>query len=180
MPPGEYARQIQVMNSSSHPSSNGAPPTLQHAMRQLASGVSVVTTGDGAERNGFTATSVTSLSVDPPRVLFCLIRTATSLPLLRHCRRFAVNILAARHVALADRFAGRTGAQGEDRFAGARWRTLTTGAPVLWDALAAVDCELEELIERHSHVIVIGRVDGVMLAESGGGLVYWRGRYDQL
>ena len=168
------------MSNSSHPNWNVAEPTLQHAMRQLASGVSIVTTGDGAERNGFTATSVTSLSVDPPRVLFCLIRTSTSLPLLRQCRHFAVNILAAQHLALADRFAGRTGAQGEDRFAAARWRALITGAPVLSDALAAVDCELEELIERHSHVIVIGRVAGVILAESGDGLVYWRGRYDQL
>jgi flavin reductase (DIM6/NTAB) family NADH-FMN oxidoreductase RutF len=173
-------RPMSPMSSSSYPSLTVSGPKLQDAMRQLASGVSIVTTGDGAERNGFTATSVTSLSVDPPRVLFCLVRTSTSLPLLRQCRRFAVNILAARHVALADRFAGRTGAQGEDRFAGAGWRTLITGAPVLTDALAAVDCELEELIERHSHVIVIGRVDGVMLAESGEGLVYWRGRYDQL
>jgi flavin reductase (DIM6/NTAB) family NADH-FMN oxidoreductase RutF len=168
------------MNSPSQPSLDVAGPTLQEAMRQLASGVSIVTTGDGAERNGFTATSVTSLSVDPPRVLFCLIRTSTSLPLLRRCRSFAINILAAPHLALADRFAGRTGVQGEERFAGARWRTLVTGAPVLSDALAAVDCELEELIERHSHVIVIGRAAGILLADGGDGLVYWRGRYDQL
>lgn len=168
------------MSSSSQPDLDVAGPTLQDAMRQLASGVSIVTTGDGAQRNGFTATSVTSLSVDPPRVLFCLIRTSTSLPLLRQCRRFAINILGAQHLALADRFAGRTGAQGEERFAGARWRTLISGVPVLSDALAAVDCELEELIERHSHVIVIGRVAGVILAEGGDGLVYWRGRYGQL
>ncbi len=165
------------MSSSSPPS---LEPTLQQAMRQLASGVSIVTTGDGAQRNGFTATSVTPLSVDPPRMLFCRIRTSTSLPLLRQCRRFAINILAGQHLTLADRFAGRTGAQGEDRFAGARWRTLISGAPVLSDDLAAVDCELEELIERHSHVIVIGRVAAIMLAESGDGLVYWRSRYDQL
>lgn len=168
------------MSSSSQPDLDLAGPTLQDAMRQLASGVSIVTTGDGAQRNGFTATSVTSLSVDPPRVLFCLIRTSTSLPLLRQCRRFAINILGAQHLTLADRFAGRTGAQGEERFAGARWRTLISGVPVLSDALAAVDCELEELIERHSHVIVIGRVAGVILAEGGEGLVYWRGRYGQL
>jgi flavin reductase (DIM6/NTAB) family NADH-FMN oxidoreductase RutF len=155
-------------------------PTLQRAMRQLVSGVSIVTTGDGTERNGFTATSVTSLSVEPPRVLFCLIRTSTSLALLTRCGRFAINILGAQHRTLADRFAGRSGLQGEDRFDGEDWRTLTTGAPMLRDALATVDCELEELIERHSHLIVIGRVVGVHVAEGGDGLVYWRGNYDRL
>jgi flavin reductase (DIM6/NTAB) family NADH-FMN oxidoreductase RutF len=106
--------------------------------------------------------------MDPPRVLFCMIRASTSLPPLRQCRRFASSILAAQHLVLADRFAGRQ-AQGKDRFAGARWRTLITGVPILCDALAAVDCELEELIERHSHIIVIGRAAGIILAESGGG-----------
>lgn len=149
-------------------------------MRQLASGVSIVTTAEGAARNGFTATSVTSLSVEPPRILFCMVRTSTSLPLIARTRRFAVNILGAQHQMLADRFAGRMGAKGEERFDGSHWRTLTTGAPVLADALAAVDCALEELIERHSHVIVIGRVVDVQLAAGGDGLVYWRGNYDQL
>jgi flavin reductase (DIM6/NTAB) family NADH-FMN oxidoreductase RutF len=168
------------MTSSSRQDLTVSGPTLRHAMRELASGVSVVTTGDGAERNGFTATSVTSLSVNPPRVLFCVIRTSTSLPLLARCGRFAINILGAQHRALADRFAGRSGAKGGDRFDGASWRTLATGAPVLCDALAAVDCELEELIERHSHIVVIGRVVSIEVAESGPGLVYWRGSYDEL
>ena len=167
-------------SGTSRRSLDAAEPTLQQAMRQLASGVSIVTTGDDTERNGFTATSVTSLSVDPPRVLFCAIRTSTSLPLLLRCRCFAVNILGAQHRALADCFAGRSGAQGERRFEGACWRTLTTGAAILCDALAAVDCELEEVIERHSHVIVIGRAVGVHVAENVDGLVYWRGAYDRL
>ncbi|WP_088346882.1 MULTISPECIES: flavin reductase family protein [Rhodomicrobium] len=162
------------------PAPSANTPNLQRAMRQLASGVSIVTCADGGVRNGFTATSVTSLSVEPPRLLFCMIRTSTSLPLIARSRRFAVNILGAQHQMLADRFAGRMGAQGEDRFDGANWQTLATGAPILSDALASVDCELEELIERHSHVIVIGRVAGVQLAENGDGLVYWRGNYDRL
>ncbi len=71
---------------------------------------------------------------------------------------FSVNLLAARHEALAQRFSGRGGVHGSRRFDEARWITLATGAPVLADALAAFDCLIEEVIERHSHAIVLGAV----------------------
>jgi flavin reductase (DIM6/NTAB) family NADH-FMN oxidoreductase RutF len=71
---------------------------------------------------------------------------------------FGVSILTSDQLHIAERFAGKDGLKGADRFATSRWITRISGAPLLADALAAIDCEVEETIERHSHAIVIGRV----------------------
>ena len=73
-----------------------------------------------------------------------------------------------------------SGLRGAARFAGADWMTLVTGAPLLRDALACMDCRVEEVLERHTHAIVIGRVTRVAARGKGCALVYWRGGYDQL
>lgn len=151
---------------------------LRFAMRQLASGVSVITTGRAPRRTGFTATSVVSLSVSPPRITISVNRASSSFPVIRDSGIFAVNFLGADQVDVSNRFAGRFGAKGEARFADAQWTTLETGAAILIGALAAIDCEVEEIIERHSHAIVIGRVVAARSADQGDALVYWRGRYD--
>ena len=78
------------------------------------------------------------------------------------------------------RFAGRGGEKGAARYAGASWSTGRTGAPLLDGALAALDCEVEELIERHSHAIVIGRVREIRLGGEDAALLYWRGDYERL
>lgn len=151
---------------------------LRQAMRQLASGVSVITTGKGESRTGFTATSVSSLSVDPPRIIVSVNKASSSYFAIRDSGIFAVNFLASHHAAIADRFAGKGGIKGERRFDIGHWTTLETGAGILFDALASVDAEVEELVERHSHAIVIGRVVAVRSAQEGAALLYWRGRYD--
>lgn len=58
--------------------------------------------------------------------------------------------------------------------------TAPNGAPLLWDALAAFACEVDDIVERNTHAIVIGRVKHAAAASGGGALVYWRGGYDQL
>ena len=118
--------------------------------------------------------------VDPPTLIVCVNRASSSWPILRERRSFGVNVLSASHRELAHRFAGRTGAEGAARYEGGHWIALRTGAPLLSDALAAFDCAVEEIIERHSHAIIIGRVEAVRRSGGGGALVYWRGDYDQL
>ena len=81
---------------------------------------------------------------------------------------------------LADRFAGRSGVKGAARFEGADWMTLVTGAPLLGDALAAIDCEVEEVLERHTHAIVIGRVAAVRRNDGDPALVHWRSKFQRL
>ncbi len=150
------------------------------AMRQLASGVAVVTVGEGDARNGMTATSVTSLSAEPPTLLVCANRGASSYPAFERLGAFVVNVLAADQREIADCFAGRTGAKGVERFAAGDWIALPDGGFALAGAIAVFDCVLEERIERRSHAIVIGRVRRALIGAGAGALVYWRGGYDQV
>ncbi len=150
--------------------------SLRDVMRHLVGGVSVITAGVGDDRTGLTVTSVTSLSVEPPTMLFCINRNASAWPVIRRHRHFCVNILAEHHRTVADRFAGRGGVKGVDRYAGSRWVALATGALALEDALAAIDCEVEETIERHSHAIVIGAAKTLRVGD-GDALAHQHGQY---
>jgi flavin reductase (DIM6/NTAB) family NADH-FMN oxidoreductase RutF len=159
---------------------DGAVPRddlFRSAMRDLAAGVSIITVGEGEERTGMTATSLTSLSVDPPSILVCVNRSSSTWPALESHRHFGVNVLRASHQPIAERFAGKGGAKGSSRYADAEWTTLVTGAPILADALAALDCDVEETLERYSHMIVVGRVRAVRLGEDEEALTYWRGAF---
>ena len=147
------------------------------AMRHLTGGVSVITAGRGKDITGMTVTSVTSLSVEPPTLLVSINRDASSFPLIRRHGAFGVNILNADQLDVAERFAGKGGLKGADRFAGARWVTAVSGVPLLVGALSAFDCEVEEIVERHSHGIVIGRVRDVRNSPRTAALAYWHGQY---
>lgn len=149
---------------------------LRDAMRHVAGGVSVITAGIGDERTGLTVTSAISLSLDPPTMIVCVNRGASSWPVIQKHRHFCVNFLGSAHREVAERFAGRGGIKGPERYKGASWTTLVTQASVLAGAVAAVDCEVEEFIERHSHAIVIGTVKAVQV-NGGEPLVYGHGRY---
>ncbi|MDO9418072.1 flavin reductase family protein [Pararhizobium sp.] len=150
--------------------------SLKLAMRSMSGGVSVITAGHGNERTGATVTSATALSVDPPTMIVNINRTSSSFPIIRAHGHFCVNILSAGQQHIADRFAGKGGIKGIERYHGAEWTTLASGAPALVDALAVVDCEVEEIIERHSHGIIIGRVVSIVTG-SGQSLVYNNGQY---
>ena len=67
--------------------------------------------------------------------------------------------------------------KGAERFAGARWITRVSGVPLLTGALAAIDCAVDEIVERHSHAIVIGRVLDITSSTPTAALAYWQGRY---
>ena len=184
--PSLLAQGVAPQLESQHAALN-LSQTLKLAMRQLASGVSIITTGLAPHRTGFTATSVTPLSVEPPRVLVCVNKNASSYSVIKDTGFFAINLLQPQHQPLADDFAGRGGVKGEARFATSSLQTLKTGASILADALAAIDCTVEELIERHSHAIVIGRVEAVQKAHHHGSaivahpdeaLLYWQGQYE--
>ena len=150
---------------------------FRNAMRQLTGGVSVITAGRGRDISGMTVTSVSSLSVDPPALIVSINRDSSSWPLVKRYGFFGVNILASDQIDIAERFTGKGGLKGADRFAGARWTTRASGVPLLVGALAAIDCEVEDIVERHSHAIVIGRVLDVAVSARTAALAYWQGRY---
>lgn len=150
--------------------------SLKQALRALGGGVSIITAGEGEARTGATVTSATALSVEPPRMLVSLNRTSSTWPVVERFGHFCVNVVGEHHEMIADQFAGRGGLKGPNRYRGAEWTRLISGAPVLEDAVAAIDCEVEEAIERHSHAIVLGRVVGIRIG-GGGSLIYRGGRY---
>ncbi|MEH2587575.1 flavin reductase family protein [Bradyrhizobium sp. AZCC 1721] len=150
---------------------------FRQAMRRLTGGVSVITAGIGWDISGMTVTSVSSLSVDPPALIVSINREASSWPLMRRYGFFGVNILTSDQIDIADRFTGKGGLKGTERFGGAHWTTRVSGVPLLTDALAAIDCEVEDMVERHSHAIVIGRVLDVAVSTRTAALAYWQGQY---
>ena len=152
---------------------------FKRGMRRLASGVSIITTAENGERHGMAATSVCSVSADPPTLLVCVNRTATTHAIIGRAGFFCVNFLAESDDDLARRFSSPV--DRETRFEGREWTTLATDAPALVDALASFDCEVMQKVEVDSHTVFIGRVKAIELwHERIVPLVYLDGRFDAL
>jgi flavin reductase (DIM6/NTAB) family NADH-FMN oxidoreductase RutF len=150
------------------------------AMRRLVGAVSIVTTLDGENPAGLTATAVTSFSADPARLLACINLKGTTFRAIAESRRMAINLLAHRHENLAKQFGGAP-VSHEDRFGMAQWGTLTTGAPVLRDALAVFDCVVDEMMVAHSHAVIIGEIKSVLIGpHNDEPLLYADGQFTTL
>lgn len=155
-------------------------PSSEHftrALRALVGNCSVITVGEGDNRSGLIVTSAISLSAEPPLLLACVNRNASSWPLLKRYGRFGWSSLGAAHQKVAERFAGFGGIKGNDRYEGADWETAETGAHLLAGAPSAFDCDVEEMIDRGTHSIVIGRVRAIRETEEAGALIYWNGGF---
>ena len=150
---------------------------LVDAMRQLPGGVCVITAGRTPSRTGYTGTAVFSLSVDPERIVISIGRASSTFAPIHEFRDFGLNILRGDQQPTADRFSGRTGAKGEARFHGADWRITPRGVSLLRGALVAVECRVEEILERHSHAIVIAEPTFIEIEPAADALLYWRARY---
>lgn len=160
------------------PSSIGpTPKEFRDAMRALVGNCSVITVGDGDEASGLVVTSAISLSAEPPLLLACVNRNSSSHPLLVRYGRFGWSSLGAAHQAVAERFSGFGGVRGPARYDGAEWETAVTGARMLVGAPAAFDCTVEEMIDRATHSILIGRVQAIRITPGAGALTYWNGAY---
>lgn len=154
-----------------------SPKEFTNAMRALVGNCSVITVGEGEDVSGLLVTSAISLSADPPLLLACVNRASSSWPLLKKYEKFGWSSLGAKHQKVAENFSGFGGIKGADRYEGAEWQTATTGALLLDGAPAAFDCEVEDMIDRGTHSIVIGRVQAVREAPATGALVYWNGQF---
>lgn len=126
------------------------------AMRRFPTGVTIVTTVVKGKPYGFTANAFTSVSIDPPTILICVNRQASAHPMISQSSIFCVNILAREQVEIARRFADP--ALRSARFEGIATHAAATGAPVIDDVLAFVDCELAEEQTAGTHTIFLGTV----------------------
>lgn len=152
---------------------------FRSVMRRVAGGVSIITAGRDDDIAGMIVTSLTSLGTNPPRLLVSINRQASSFALIERYRLFGLSVLNADQQDLADRFSN-AGLKGKQRFEGTAWSPGSSGVPLLGGTLAAVECQVEEIIERHSHGIIVGRLLSMDLSHRLSGLVYWNGQYVEI
>lgn len=154
------------------------PRDFRAALGCFATGVTVVTTrAPDGHPVGLTVNSFNSVSLEPPLVLFCLDRGSQCLDAFRTAGHFAVNILRQSQQDLSVRFASTAIA---DRWRGLDFDRGTTGAPILRDCLATVECLTETVHEGGDHLVLIGRVVHLAADPSGRPLLYYGGRYAEL
>lgn len=139
------------------PSKPVDPRAFRRALGSFLTGITVVATvqPDGTPR-GFTANSFTSVSLDPPLILICIAKTASSCPVFTAAEHFSVNILAEHQVSVSGLFASKSA----DKFGGVGWRRGPAGSPVLDEVAAWFDCRRQEVIDAGDHIILVGRVAG--------------------
>jgi flavin reductase (DIM6/NTAB) family NADH-FMN oxidoreductase RutF len=150
---------------------------FKHALRRWPSGVTVVTSRAGDKIHGMTVSAFSSVSLDPPLVLVCADKASNTCPIIAAGRVFAAHILSQGQEPLSHRFASK--ADEWRRFEGIDWKSGVTGAPILPGALAVIDCSVVGEHDAGDHVIYVGRVEAVELAETEP-LLWYGGRYRSL
>jgi flavin reductase (DIM6/NTAB) family NADH-FMN oxidoreductase RutF len=143
------------------------------ALGSFATGVTIVTTIDSdGKGHGLTVNSFTSVSLEPPLVLWCLGNKSDSYDLFSKAEVYAINVLGAEHADFAMRFAGKGDQQlGIDEFG-----TLETGAPALAQAIAIFDCRVVDRVEAGDHLILIGQTQAYD-TKPAAGMTYFRGSF---
>jgi flavin reductase (DIM6/NTAB) family NADH-FMN oxidoreductase RutF len=139
--------------------------------------VTVITTRGEAHDYGMTATAFSSVSLDPPLILVCVKVGADGAEVIPANGVFAVNILAAPQEAISNYFASKDRPKGRDAFAEIPHREVATGAPVIDDVAAFVDCRLVETHETGDHLIFIGEVAALGVDPDVEPLMFHGSRY---
>ncbi|WP_042264605.1 flavin reductase [Paraburkholderia heleia] len=152
------------------------PIALRRAFGTFVTGVTVLTTVDADGRpRGMTANSFASVSLDPPLLLVCVGKGASSYTAFAGSDRFAVNLLSDAQTDVSNLFASKA----VDKFAAVRHDVVHTGAPVLNDCLSWFDCTVHARVDAGDHMILIGRVQAFGTSPSAP-LGFCRGRYAQV
>src|SRR5678815_150599 len=139
-------------------------------MRTLAGAVNIITSMHSGHRYGMTATAVCSATADPPTVLACINKLATTHGAVSKSKVFCVNVLRAEDWELSTTLSGAH--SGETRFKSRDWTRLATGSPVLIDSLVSFDCRVVKSLVHGTHTIFLGQVEQVLLGKKGKPLLY--------
>ena len=148
---------------------------FRSAMRQFAATVTVITVADQERRHGMTATSVTSLSMDPPSILVCINQSTLLHDMLLRAGRFCVNVLNRDQAGLSAAFAGAI--PPEKRFENGNWATSEDGIPYLVDAQAVLFNRKLAAMPFGTHTIFVGQVEDVAMRDPIAPLVYQDAAY---
>lgn len=146
---------------------------FRSVFRDHAARVVVVTAAGSTAPAGFTATSLASVSLQPPMVSFAVARSASAWSTVSRSPRLAVHLLARDQDGLATTFA----TSGIDRFEHVRWRTAPGGEPLIDGCAAYLCCEVVQHVPAGDHVLVLARVATARVDRSGSPLIYHDGAY---
>jgi flavin reductase (DIM6/NTAB) family NADH-FMN oxidoreductase RutF len=156
------------------------PKELRHCFGAFATGVTVITAG-GDTPGGMTANAFSSVSLEPAMVLVCVKHDAALHDAILSEQGFAVSVLAAHQEAVARHFANKNRPRGAREFDAVRWQPApVTGAPVIEDSLAWIDCRLAEVYDGGDHSIFIGSVLGLGQGDSRDALLFYGGGFHRL
>ncbi len=151
---------------------------FKNALKLWVSGVTVVTAQtEQLGLKGMTATSFSSVSLEPPQILVCINKTADTGDAVLAGKSFAVNILTAEQQDVSNQFSG--GTSQEERFANVKWHEGETGSPIFDDALASIECTVVQQVLAGTHWVVIGEVQNV-ICRTGEPLLYYNSAYREL
>jgi flavin reductase (DIM6/NTAB) family NADH-FMN oxidoreductase RutF len=152
---------------------------FRKALRHFPAGVTIVTIRAGEKTHGLTVSAFASVSAEPPLIAVIIENRHKAYPLLEEPGAvFAVNILGEAQSELSNRFAWT---KDEDRFQAGDWGSAETGAPILLDALAWIDCQIYSRAPAGSHTVYIGAVQASGVpGEDSPPLIYWNRGYRKL
>ncbi|MEO7261494.1 MAG: flavin reductase family protein [Jatrophihabitantaceae bacterium] len=147
---------------------------LRHVLGHYPTGVAVITAHTGHGPVGVAMNSFTSVSLQPPLVLFCPAKSSTTWPALREVGKIAINVLSAGQEAVSRKFAARA----VDRFSEESWSVGENGAPLLHDALGWLECTIQSESEAGDHTVVIAEIERMNVHwDITEPLVFFRGRH---
>jgi flavin reductase (DIM6/NTAB) family NADH-FMN oxidoreductase RutF len=149
---------------------------FRRACGRFATGVAVAGAMDAnGVPHGLTVNSFSSVSLDPPLILICLGHAIAAIDVFREARHFGLSVLRAEQRALSERFA----APMDNRFDSLAWRRGRTGAPLLEDAIAQIECATVRRVSAGDHDIFIGEMTATSVDE-GEPLIYFASEYRKL
>ena len=149
---------------------------LRAALGCFPTGVAVITATSGSTPMGITVNSFTSVSLDPPLVLWCLDRKSDRYEIFTKARDYTISVLGTKHEDVSARLAR----QGEHRLDGVALEPTELGPPALCDALAVFECASEAVHDGGDHAILVGQVLRFHRHDAGAPLVFFKGRYGAL
>jgi len=159
-----------VAVEAGHPAAD--PAAFRRSLGQFATGVTIITAAANGKHVGMTPNSFSSVSLDPPLVLWSAKRTSQSFPVFEAATHFAVNVLASDQMALSRHFAR----SGDDKFKDLPWRSGIGGAPILEGVVCVLECRKAETYPGGDHLIMLGAVERFARYDRGA-LLFAQGRY---
>ena len=153
---------------------------FRSALGSFATGITVVTTMGDEHGYGMTANAFSSVSLDPPLVLVCVISGSDGAEHIRSNRCFAVNILAAEQEPISRYFSSKERPKGRDAFSEVSHRTEATGSPILDGCVSFLDCGLHVTLQAGDHDIFIGEVLALGVNPDAKPLLFAGGGYAQV